>query len=245
MNPSLPPPLPPHQGVGQRLLLARKHLGLTQQDAAERLGISRTALSQLESGISQPSFDTLRQAHSLFGLSYDYLLDGRNSAPPTEHLPVAYGPDIISVTVDAAAQPNIVLVPVKAHAGYATNRLLPEALRDLPAFHLPGYQFRNQTFRAFEVAGDSMEPTLHNGDTVICSLVTNYLHLWPGELYVVVLPEDVLVKRVREVSKATEELVLASDNAYYSDIRLNLSDLAEVWRVKARITEHLPSPRGQ
>jgi len=241
--------------VGKRFAAARKARNLTQQAASAHLGISRSALSQLESGVSLPSFETLRQAQKTYAVSYAYLLDGQETPPPAPPAPKdgfssgparvglsSAQPHILSVTVDSANNPNIVLVPVKAQAGYAAARLEPERMQELPAFNLPGYQYRNNTFRAFEVAGDSMEPTVQNGDILVCAWMENRHHLWPGELFVFVLQDDVLIKRVDEYDEVAGEVVVRSDNQFYRPFRLRLEEVVEVWRVQARITQHLPAP---
>lgn len=58
------------------LLEARKRAGLTQQDAAERLTISRQAISRWESGTAKPSIENLMALAKLYGVSTDTLLYG-------------------------------------------------------------------------------------------------------------------------------------------------------------------------
>lgn len=65
-----------------RLVKLRKELGLTQEDFAQKIGYTRTAISAWEIGRNEPSnADTVRIAE-FFGVSTDYLLcktDIRNS----------------------------------------------------------------------------------------------------------------------------------------------------------------------
>lgn len=57
-------------------------------------------------------------------------------------------------TVDKTGRDNIVLVPIKAQAGYLQGAQQPEYIEHLPTFWLPG--LNHGTYRAFEVSGYSM-----------------------------------------------------------------------------------------
>ena len=54
----------------------RKQRGLTQQELAEALYVSRTAISKWESGRGYPSIDSLREISGFFGITVDDLLSG-------------------------------------------------------------------------------------------------------------------------------------------------------------------------
>ena len=73
------------------------------------------------------------------------------------------------VTVDSDGNENLVLVPVRARAGYLSGYGDPEFVATLPAYRIPG--LHNGTFRLFETEGLSMYPTLHPGDLIIGSFV--------------------------------------------------------------------------
>ena len=52
--------------LGTRIATQRKALGWTQQELAERLGASRTAVSHLEAGLSTPSERTVAMLAGIF-----------------------------------------------------------------------------------------------------------------------------------------------------------------------------------
>jgi len=163
-------------------------------------------------------------------------------APVSPPQTVAATERLLTVTVDADNEPAIALVPVKAQAGYANQRVQTEFFQQLPVLRLPDYRFRHGTFRAFEIAGDSMEPTLFGNDITICRFVEDWRWLRDHELYVVVMKEDVLVKRVRNHINRDQSLDLVSDNSFYPPLNVPVTEVVEVWQVVARITSHLPSP---
>ncbi len=138
-------------------------------------------------------------------------------------------------------------VPLPAQAGYAAELGDPSFVQDLPTFTLPDYKYKVGTHRAFDVPGDSMEPTLFEGDKVVCSFLEPTLWtsgLKDGFAYVVVTRSDVVVKRVVNHLATEKELELYSDNGFYEPYRVSLKDLRELWYVRARITPFLPSPRN-
>lgn len=57
-----------HRELGRRIAELRGKLGWTQQDLADRLGISRVAVSHLEAGMSQPGERTVTLLAGVFKL---------------------------------------------------------------------------------------------------------------------------------------------------------------------------------
>ena len=60
----------------EKLQELRKNRGLTQEELAEALFVSRTAISKWESGRGYPSIDSLKQIANYFSISIDELLSG-------------------------------------------------------------------------------------------------------------------------------------------------------------------------
>lgn len=61
---------------GEKLQELRKSRGLTQEELAEALFVSRTAVSKWESGRGYPSIDSLKEISRFFSVSIDDLLSG-------------------------------------------------------------------------------------------------------------------------------------------------------------------------
>ncbi len=62
--------------LNQKLQELRKQRGLTQEELAESLYVSRTAISKWESGRGYPSIDSLKAIAKFFGVTVDELLSG-------------------------------------------------------------------------------------------------------------------------------------------------------------------------
>ena len=59
---------------GEKLLELRNGKGMTQEELAEDLFVSRTAISKWESGRGYPSIDSLKEISKYFSVSIDELL---------------------------------------------------------------------------------------------------------------------------------------------------------------------------
>lgn len=60
----------------EKLQLLRKQRGITQEELAATLYVSRTAVSKWESGRGYPSIDSLKALAAFFGITVDELLSG-------------------------------------------------------------------------------------------------------------------------------------------------------------------------
>ena len=60
----------------EKLQLLRKQQEMTQEQLAEKLFVTRTAVSKWESGKGYPNIDSLRNLAEFFSVSIDELLSG-------------------------------------------------------------------------------------------------------------------------------------------------------------------------
>jgi transcriptional regulator with XRE-family HTH domain len=78
------------EDVGRRLRAHREEQGLSLRELARRLGMSPSAISQIETGKSRPSVSTLYAIVSELGMSLDELFSGAGlERPATEASPKA------------------------------------------------------------------------------------------------------------------------------------------------------------
>ena len=69
------------QTIGRRIAENRKRLGMTQDQLAEKLGVTAQAVSKWENDQSCPDITMLPRLAEIFGISTDALL-GRDTAQP-------------------------------------------------------------------------------------------------------------------------------------------------------------------
>ncbi len=70
--------------LSEKITEERKKLGLSQEDLAEKLYVSRQSVSKWESGKSLPEITKIIDLATLFGVSTDYLLKDIESKPENE-----------------------------------------------------------------------------------------------------------------------------------------------------------------
>lgn len=78
------------QTIGKRIAQNRKRLGLTQDQLAEKLGVTAQAVSKWENDQSCPDIAMLPKLAEIFGTSTDALL-GREAPPPVREAEVVTG----------------------------------------------------------------------------------------------------------------------------------------------------------
>ncbi len=148
------------------------------------------------------------------------------------------------VTVDSRGDENMILVPVKAAAGYLNGYGDMAFIQTLPAYRIPGYN--NGTFRMFEVKGASMHPTLNEGDICICKWVETLDNIRNDRIHVVVCHDGIVVKRVLNRVQTDNKIILKSDNIKdkheYPNMIIEPSEVLELWYVVAYISHVMKSP---
>ncbi len=223
-------------------LKADKHIPSSRQFALS-LDYLPQSLSEILKGRRDVTIEVLRKAVERYRLNPVFLFTGEG--------PMFMKDDdqdfrVLTILTDPANREHIVHVPVPAQAGYAGDLADPAFIQSLPAYTLPDARFQVGTHRSFDVVGDSMEPTLFEGDKVICSFLEPEqwaVALKDQEVYVFVTRTDVLVKRAMNLLAQREQVELLSDNDFYKPFRLPQGEIREIWRVRAKICPFLPAPR--
>lgn len=254
---------------GSNLETLRLKKGLRQYEMSDRLGFERTTWGNYERGKSFPKLEDFFKIAKYFGVSESDLLnvDMQNvqvnaeeeDAENTKNVQVNVKPIVqvkgkssssnagesrmpLVVTMDTSGRENVVLVPVKARAGYLTGYGDPKFIESLPTYSFPA--LKTGTYRAFEVDGHSNHPTLSPKDLVICSNVDQLRDIKEGELHVFVTKSDgIVVKRPLFDHLNPDEIILQSDNFLeYSDTSISAKKVLEVWRCVGLFTRDLHKP---
>ncbi len=76
------------ENFGKRLRRLRKERGLTQDDIAAAIGVSRQIISRWERNEAVPKAGNLTALADTLGISADYLLHGKTNFPATPEVPV-------------------------------------------------------------------------------------------------------------------------------------------------------------
>ncbi len=203
----------------------------TQAEFADLLGI-KNSTADIERGRTKLSGKIVAELLKRFGVNPLWLF-GESSQ---KYLQVNKGdvsPKVI--TVNSGEEENIVLVNQKAAAGYPHNVQDLDWYQQLPAFDIPLPEYRNATYRGFQVEGDSMMPNLSPGEWVLGKAVPSINEISKNKIYVVVLYDSVLVKKIQK-QEDPYKLLLISINEEYAPVEVLVSDIQELWQVNSKLT---------
>jgi len=236
-----------------RLRLFREATHTSQSAFAESLGIPRTTLINYEKGTLVPA-DVLLPLKEKYELNIDWFLTGKgpmftgakfptvgnleaaivsDSKTETVHnLPDSGIPPPLQVVRQSEIEGKHFLVPLldqKVSAGNGAT--LPD--KDVVVSYIPAPLYLSRfgnNVAALQVRGDSMEPTLKDGDLVVCDT-----YGWQGDgIYVIRMDGEGFVKRL---TRRPGRLVVLSDNGAYHPFEESLESqaLSVVGRVRCAV----------
>jgi len=215
----------------KRFTEIRRDLGHTQAEFAKLLGVKNTT-ADIERGRTKLSGKVVAELLKQFKVNPLWLF-GESEQKNLATSNVSVIPKV--VTVDSSENDNMVLVNAKAAAGYPQNIQDTSWYKELPAFDLPLPEFRNATYRGFQVEGDSMLPNLKPGEWVLSKAIEHIDQVSANKMYVVVLEDAVLVKKVIRKPNSNN-VTLVSLNETYPPYDIKPFQIQEIWEVSSKIT---------
>jgi len=233
--------------VGNQIKALRLEKGLSQEEFGASVDLSRSAVSQIESGQIYPSLETIDKIVKHYSTNWD-LLTGNTKPSQTGGLSEVH---TVITTVDNSGKDNIVLVPVKAQAGYLVGAQQHEYIESLPAFWLPG--LGPGSYRAFEVSGYSMLAEgqgFFPSDIVVAELVERLEDIKDNFVYVLVNNahevDNIVLKRCLNYLDKGGLIICKSDNKdpQYPTFPLPVENIKEVWKFRMKLTRQAPEPSG-
>ncbi len=234
--------------VTQRFIECHERLKLdrrirSSRQFAQSLDYLPQSLSEILKCRRDVTIELLRKAVDKYRMNPRYLLTGEGSMFLTDE--DNSGTRVLAVVTSPDNDERIVHVPVPAQAGYPAECADPGFVAELPSFGLPDPQYRSGTYRSFDVAGDSMEPTLWKNDKLVCRFVEPPqwgTSLKKGDLYVVVTANGVLAKRMGELPGDRRSVVLVSDNPHYKPQEIPFAGIREIWQARTKISSAMQPP---
>ena len=231
------------------LKILRKKIALTQDEAAEAIGISRTKLNAYENAHSEPTIDGLLSSSLFYKINIDTLLKTDfNLLSEFQLTELQNGNDtfisgsklrVLATTVNQDNNENIELIPIKAKAGYKSGYNDPEFLSQFPTFQLP-FLSQNKKYRTFQIDGDSMLP-IKDKSYVVGEFLQNWNDIKDGEAYVVLTLEDGIVFKVLYNHLLKDKSILFhSLNTEFQDYQLPVDEIKEIWKFVCYISQQMP-----
>jgi len=215
----------------KRFKEVREENQFTQAEFAEKLGI-KSSTADIERGRTKLAGTVVMELLRQFGINPMWLFGQSHQKHLSIHK-VDTMPKVI--TVDVEDNENIMMVNQRAAAGYPHNIQDVEWYRQLPAFDFPLPQYRNATYRGFQVEGDSMLPNLRPEDWVLAKAIPNLSEASDHKIYVVVMYDTVVVKKLNKLADPSK-IRLVSLNEEYAAFDIQVSDIQEIWQVTSKLT---------
>lgn len=214
----------------QRLREIREELGFTQTEFAEIIGAGGSTVD-IERGKVKLSGSVVKELYQKYQINPAWLF-GESKQKKIKNQTAATMPKVITLNPEGGE--NIVLVSQKAAAGYGQNVEDDRWIADLPQFQIPLPEFRNASFRGFEVQGNSMLPLVSDKNWVICSAVENLDEIRDNDIYVIVEQESIRLKVV-QVDNKEKILKLISLNPEYPEVEVAFEDIVEIWHFHSQL----------
>jgi repressor LexA len=239
------------QKLGVRIKSRRKLHKLTQEQVAIEVGVTKSAISKFESGASLPSLQVLRKMSQLFRVPVDYLMraaddhydesDEASQAESQKFPP--YPPGQTNVTaVGLLSDIKIIKLrrlsfKARASFGYMQmQRFKDSDIFDTVLFRLPPGRTEEDYKDAivFDIEGDSMEPSLRDGQQVIAWQIPEskweYIH---NTACVVAYLEEVTVKAIlKNDLNNTDGLTLHATGGRGGSFTVERKDIHSIWEVR-------------
>jgi len=230
--------------LSQNIRNLRRAKGMTQEEFAAALGVKRSMIGSYEEGRAVPKPDLLVKIAHLFGVSIDGLMVSVHPESfVQDDLNKKQRLKILTTVVSPEEKERIVLVPVKASAGYLNGYADPEYVGQLPHFTVPVPELSaERTYRVFQIRGDSMLP-VPPGAYIFCTYVEDVDELKEGKTYVFITSDEgVVYKRLYMGNRGNQELILKSDNPEYEPYSIAADSIIEIWRAIGYLCFDLPGP---
>lgn len=127
--------------LGETIRAARKSLKMTQKDLAERLGITASAITQIEKGLTNPDINKLSTIADILNINVDDMFTGEKTI-------------------------SIAKVPIigETSCGSAIGSSFQDVGRTC---YYRGDMFHNDLYCVI-ASGDSMAPEIEDGDEIVC-----------------------------------------------------------------------------
>ncbi len=196
----------------ERLSLLFKERDITQQEAAEKVGVSRQAVARWLNGSSEPERDKVIALAEYLQLPPAYLMFGEDGA-------------FNSFEIDD----NTVAIPVLDVQGgcWPSGRINPcltmirmlRVAKEWLLSRAPNPNFN--TLHVITAYGDSMAPLVDDGDFLIID--TSKKHYVGDGVYAIQAGEDTFIKRIQK--QIDGSILLISDNPKYPPYKVPVESL--------------------
>lgn len=208
---------------GEEIKKQREIKGWTQLDLSKKIGVSLKTITNYETGGKIPI--------SKIELLREILFENNSNITLSNS-------DAKKIEIDNFI--NIPVVPVTAHAGYASGYGDQGYIDSLPTIPVIVDRTYKGKYMVFEVEGDSMDDgsrsSLCNGDKILCREINSEywkskLHIKDWYFVIVCKNNGIVVKQIIKHDVDAGLICCHSLNALFEDFEIHLEDVAELYNV--------------
>lgn len=214
-----------------RLKLIRKALGVTQEELGHTLGITKSALSMIETGKQALSERNKNILVQVLNVNPDWIETGRGeifNAPPEYH-------HFTRRTDNTVPFQSVPLYNVEGTAGLVPIFQDNTSHKPMDYIHIPNLP---KCDGAIYVAGDSMYPLLKSGDIVLYKQLRDVNDIFWGDMYLLSIEIDgeeyIMVKYIQK-SERQGYVKLVSENSHHAEKEVEMAKIRAIAFVKASI----------
>lgn len=195
--------------------LLRKQRKQSGQQLAEALKVSQSTISLWENG--DIDYVTAQRIANLYNMSADEIL--KNSSEKIFSSPIS-----TDIKID--------MLDVAACCGFGVENFQENVIG---CWSMPSSEYKSisissnpENVKMLRVKGDSMNPTIKDGDWVLVDV--SYLSPDSDGVFLLYLSTGLAIKRLQG-TVATDEIVIKSDNPRYNDQNAKLTDVKILGKV--------------
>lgn len=166
------------EGLITRLKELRKKHELTQAVVAEKLFVTQTAYSHMEANINAVSVDHLFTLSKLYNVTMEFLLTGNKK-----------------LIIMNSKNGFLPLINAKAHAGFLKGTPEENVMDDFEYYRIPGFNPTSDSV-LIEIEGTSMQPTINEGDILICQIQRKFEYVIDGSTAIIVTEKEFVLTRL-------------------------------------------------
>ncbi len=234
--------------LAQKIKFLRSENGWTQEDLANKSGVSIQSIKRYETNMGgNITTSNLEKIAKAFNVQTSYFLKDNNSSLEVRKSFVSPENLSISPTNLKNSQKDIKTISIPyfedtyaSAGGGMINYDEAPVIMDFDENFLRMFLRINGSIKGIHIInarGDSMEPTITNGELLFINPMQNENGIISGCIYIINYDGDLYVKRI-EKNPTTKAITLFSDNKKYEPIVIQKQDL-ECCHIMGRVVSHM------
>lgn len=215
--------------VKERLLKFLEYKKMTQLEFTQRIGVASSYIGAMRKSISDDKIMRIRKEFP--ELSTSWLLYGEGEMLENRRKTVDSGLKRGGRGISESDYEEVPLLPVAAYAGNLQLWSEGVALRDCEKVISPvkGADF------AIKVSGDSMEPELHDGVTILIKKINDKAFIPWGNQMVIDSENGVFVKKVYPAGDSRDKIEARSINPKYPPFEIPAASIYGLYRILGQV----------